>query len=208
MIPAPSVGINDHQNLAHVLNSCRVARDLRQYNKRYDAVLAVLYEVVKKHLPDTTLSIVDLTSTEYSFPCHIVASDLRPDIIYWDETTKKESLIELTVRYDTLFEGAIRRKEERYQKLLDTFQDAGYTASLVTVEVGSRGIPIPAGFLRLIKSKPWTLQLHTSQPHGISINTGHHWVLQNMVYEKPKADNTLNSLFLTMLYCNPLCNSL
>jgi len=32
---------------------------------------------------------------------------------------------------------------------------------------------------------------------------GHHWVLQNMVYEKPKADNTLNSLFLSMLYCNP-----
>ena len=105
--------------------------------------------MVTEHLPHTTSSIVDLTSIEYSFPCHIVATDLRPDIIYWDETTKKVSLTELTVCYDTLFEGVIKRKEERYQKLLDTFQDAGYTESLVTVEVGSRGIPNPAGFLKL-----------------------------------------------------------
>ena len=76
-------------------------------------------------------------------PCQIVATDLRPDIIYWDETTKKVSLIELTVCYDTLFEGAIKRKEERYQELLDTFQDAGYPASLVTVEVGHEEYPIP-----------------------------------------------------------------
>ena len=69
--------------------------------------------------------------------------------MYWDETTKKVSLIELTVCYDTLFEGAIKQKEERYQKLLDTLQDAGYTVSPVTVEVGSRGIPNPTGFLRL-----------------------------------------------------------
>ena len=70
---------------------------------RLNAVLALLYEVVKEHLPDTTSSTVDLISSEYSFPCHIV--DLRPDIIYWDETTKKVSLIELTVCFDTLFEG-------------------------------------------------------------------------------------------------------
>ena len=152
---------DDHQNLVHVLNSCRVARDLRRYNERHDAVLALLYEVVKEHLPDTTSSTVDLISSEYSLPCHIVATDLRPDIIYWDETTKKVSLIELTVWFDslfegvphwtnsTLFEGVIKRKEDRYQELLDTFQDAGYTASLVTVEVGSRGIPNPTGFLKL-----------------------------------------------------------
>ena len=112
-------------------------------------MLALLYEVVKEHLPDTTSSTVDLISSEYSFPCHIVATDLRPDIIYWDETTKKVSLIELTVCFDTLFEGAIKRKEDRYQELLDTIQDAGYTASLVTIEVGSRGIPNPTGFLKL-----------------------------------------------------------
>ena len=61
---------------------------MRPYNERHDTVLTVLNEVVTEHLPDTTSSIVDLTSTEYSFPCHIVATDLRPDIIYWDETTK------------------------------------------------------------------------------------------------------------------------
>ena len=128
---------DDRQNLVHVLNSCRVARDLKPYNERHDAVLALLYEVVKEHLPDTTSSTADLISSDYSFPCHIAATDLRPDIIYWDETAKKVSLIELTVCFDTLFEGAIKRKEDRYQELLDTIQNAGYTASLVTVEVRS-----------------------------------------------------------------------
>ena len=114
-----------------------MARDLRRYNERHDAVLALLYEVVKEHLPDTTSSTVDLISSDYSFPCHNVATDLRPDIIYWDETAKKVSLIELTVCFDTLFEDTIKRKEDRYQELLDTIQDAGYTARLVTVEVRS-----------------------------------------------------------------------
>ena len=66
---------DDHQNLVHVHNSCRVARNLRQYNERHDAVLALLYEAVKEHLPDTTSSTVDLISPDYSFPCHIVATD-------------------------------------------------------------------------------------------------------------------------------------
>jgi len=49
----------------------------KRYNERHDAVLAIPYEVVKEHLPDTTSSIVDLTNTQYSSPCHIVATDLR-----------------------------------------------------------------------------------------------------------------------------------
>ena len=40
-------------------------------------------------------------------------------------------------------------KKRGYQELLDTFQDAGYTASLVTVEVGKQGMPNPTGFLKL-----------------------------------------------------------
>ena len=118
------------------------------YNERHDAVLALLYEVVKEHLPST----VDLISSDYSFPCHIVATDWDQTSCR-DETANKVSLIELTVCFDTLFEGAIKRKEDRYQELLDTIQDAGYTESLVTVEVGSRGIPNPTSFLKL-KTNP------------------------------------------------------
>ena len=45
--------------------------------------------------------------------------------------------------------GAIKQKEESYLELLETFQNAGYTANLVTVEVGSRGVPNPTDFLKL-----------------------------------------------------------
>ena len=50
------------------------------------------------------------------------AQSIPSPATFWDETTKKVSLIELTVCFDTLFEGAIKRKEDRYQELLDTIQ--------------------------------------------------------------------------------------
>jgi len=45
--------LKDSQNLVHVLNSCQVARDLRRYNARHDAVLGCLYDVIRDHLPAT-----------------------------------------------------------------------------------------------------------------------------------------------------------
>ena len=142
MTPATSVGMTT------IWSMSSTPAGWQGYNERHDAVLALLYEVVKEHLPDTTSSTVDLISSDYSFPCHIVATDWDQTSCR-DETANKVSLIELTVCFDTLFEGAIKRKEDRYQELLDTIQDAGYTASLVTVEVGSRGIPNPTSFLKL-----------------------------------------------------------
>ena len=36
---------------------------------------------------------------------------------------------------------------------------------------------------------------------------GHSWVPQHMVHKKPKAENTLNSLFcLAVLFCTSFCN--
>ena len=49
----------DSQNLVHVLNSCKVALELRRYNKRHDAVLQVIAEVVKEAIPTTASISVD-----------------------------------------------------------------------------------------------------------------------------------------------------
>ena len=40
-------------------------------------------------------------------------------------------------------------KEDRYHDLIDEMRKAGYTSTLITVEVGSRGLPNMSGFQRL-----------------------------------------------------------
>ena len=90
----------DSQNLVHVLNSCKVALELGRYNKRHDAVLQVIADVVKEAIPTTASISVDLDN-QYKFPSHITNTDLRPDIVWWDDDAKTVTLLELTVPYDT-----------------------------------------------------------------------------------------------------------
>ena len=142
--------LEDSQNLVHVLNSCRVARDLRRYNDRHDSVLAPIYQCIREHLPHTASVSADLGS-DYTFPHHIVATDLRPDIIMWDDSTMEVCMVELSVCFDSLFHDAAQRKESRYCELLASFTQSGCRAELITLEVGSRGLPHMAGFLKLGK---------------------------------------------------------
>lgn len=53
----------------------------------------------------------------------------------WDEKQKRVWYVELTVCYETCFQAAADRKEERY---LDR---VGYRTQVITVEIGSRGLP-------------------------------------------------------------------
>ncbi len=139
----------DSQNLVHVLNSCPVALDLWRYNQRHDLVLETLYSSIQEHLPETSSSSVDLSNTSYRFPCHIEPTDTRPDIVCWNDSAKEAHLVELTVCFDTLYEQACRRKEERYHDLAEAMRAEGYKTDLITVEVGARGMLNLAGFLKL-----------------------------------------------------------
>ena len=65
----------DEQNLIHVLNNCQTALNLRRYNNRHDHVLSTIASTIKKHLPSTVSMTTDL-SEGYSFPSHIVQTDL------------------------------------------------------------------------------------------------------------------------------------
>ena len=51
--------LEDTQNLVHVLNSCCIARGLRRYNQRHNAVVHSIFEVIKQHLPATASVFVD-----------------------------------------------------------------------------------------------------------------------------------------------------
>jgi len=137
----------ERQSLLHVLNNCSVARDLRRYNHRHDAVLQEIVNFVKLKLPPATNLTADIN--EYAFPTHIVSTDLRPDIVWWDDQQKSLMLIELTISYETNFDDAAERKEVKYEELITGARTSGYDAELITLEVGSRGVINPAGFKHL-----------------------------------------------------------
>ena len=56
---------------------------------------------------------------------------------------------EETIPFDTLLEDAARRKQAKYQDLVASVQESGYTVTLVTVEVGARGVPNIKAFSKL-----------------------------------------------------------
>ena len=86
---------------------------------------------------------------QYSFPQHIVATDLRPDVVWWNDTARKLCLLELTVCFETSFEEAAQRKKIKYADIVEQARLSHYTTKLITVEVGSRGIVNMDGFQQL-----------------------------------------------------------
>ena len=134
------------QNLIHVLNMCRVARDLRRFNNRHDLVLEKIHSAVKKNLPQSAGVTADIDG-DYEFPSHIVTTDLRPNIVWWDDSKKTIYLL----CFDTLFSEAASRKMEKYKDLMENLHSSAYKPTFLTIEVGSRGLPNTKGFLELKK---------------------------------------------------------
>ena len=143
----PLCGSN--QSLLHVLNNCSVARDARRYNTRHDAVLSVIAAVVKPNIPQTSTLTVDIGDS-YSFPLHIVDTDLRPDLVWWDERHRYLHMVELTVCFESNFVEAAERKSAKYMDLVEQSHTKGYETSLLTLQVGSRGVPDLPGFAKIL----------------------------------------------------------
>ena len=140
-----------NQTLLHVLNNCSYARDCRRYNKRHDAVLQEIVSTIRSKLPSSTELTTDI-GTDYSFPLHIATTDLRPDVVWWDDAHKSLCLVELTVCFESNFEKAEQRKTVKYLDLVEQTKKSGYQATLLTLEVGSRGVPYYHSFAMLAKS--------------------------------------------------------
>ena len=128
------------QTLIHILNACPVALNQRRYNVRHDSVLASLAKMVEKHPPTTASMSADLPGV-FNFPLHVAPTSLRPDIVLWDDTQRWIYLVELTICFETSFEDAVKRKEDRYFELVSEAVKAGYSAETITVEIGYRGLP-------------------------------------------------------------------
>ena len=92
---------NHNQSLLHVLNNCTLARHHRRYNIRHDAVLQEIAVAIRLYIPTTSVLTADI-GEGYAFPLHIVPSDLRPDIVWWDENSRMLCLAELTVCFESI----------------------------------------------------------------------------------------------------------
>ena len=136
---------HQNQSLLHVLNNCAVARDARRYNSRHDAVLAEIATAVSSTIPITSRLTADIGDT-YTFPLHIVPTDLRPDLVWWDDKHRSLTMAELTVCFETNFEEAVLRKKSKYTDLVEQATARGYKTTLITLQVGSRGAPHLPGF--------------------------------------------------------------
>ena len=109
---------HENQSLLHILNNCSVARDARRYNLRHDSILKTLASTIKQAIPTTSTLTAD-TNDSYSFPLHITATDLRPDLVWWDDTHRSLNMAELTVCFETNFEEVARRKSAKYDHLMN-----------------------------------------------------------------------------------------
>ena len=138
----------EHQSLAHVLNSCQKALNLGRYTTRHDEVLKIIHDFIGNHLPSGFQMTVDLPGHVYSFPQTIALTDQRPDIVLWSPTSIV--LIELTVPFETNISGAVERKMDRYRELRESCSRSHH-ASIVTLEVGSRGFLATDSFQQLYK---------------------------------------------------------
>ena len=128
------------QTLSHILNNCQKALNLRRYTIRHDAVLQVIHQSIRDHLPDQYSCTVDLPEHGYHFPVHIHPNNgLRPDIVLWSTVLRHVCIIELTVCYESNVNDARQRKTMKYTELVQSIKSAGYRCDLYPIQVGSRG---------------------------------------------------------------------
>ena len=60
-------------------------------------VLKVIVDAVQMHLSTPNTSITADLGDNYLFPTHIVPTDLRPDIVWWNDVEKTVVLVELMI---------------------------------------------------------------------------------------------------------------
>ena len=167
-----------------MLNACTVALNWRRYNTRHDAVLAELSKTISQSLPQGTSVITDL-GPDYSFPLHLATTDLRPGMVWWNDNTKTATLLELTIPFDTILDDAAKRKEAKYLDLVSSIKEAGFTTTLLTVEMGSRGLPNVNGWRKLQRviglSNRATKDLMTETAKLVIVGSYRIWCARNQI---------------------------
>ena len=82
---------------------------------------------------------MDTEESKLVFPPEIYGTPQRPDIVIWSKQTKTVLIMELTCPAEEGIEAAKIRKEARYFGLKCASIDRGWSAEILTIEVGVRG---------------------------------------------------------------------
>jgi len=108
--------VADTHTCAELLQSC-----LRRYNQCHDLVLGERADAITQKLPRLAGFPVDLKDN-YSFPLHTASTDLRPDIVWWEDNPKKLRLVELAVPLRR--DSKIRQREKKKNPAMKTWSTA------------------------------------------------------------------------------------
>ena len=122
------------KTLHHVLNNCQTSLNQDLYTWRHNNVLKVLFEAIAQNLESNWKVNADLescSSDNGTIPSDILITTLRPDMCATNIQEKKINLIELTISWDSSYEQAKTRKEERYTPLIAELAELGWQANLI-----------------------------------------------------------------------------
>jgi hypothetical protein len=84
--------------------------------------------------------LVDFKDDKMVFPPSICPTQLRPDAVIWSALSRTVILLELTCPAEEGIHAAQIRKEDRYDNLMAEITDQKWTPTLLTLEVGARGL--------------------------------------------------------------------
>ena len=71
----------------------------------------------------------------YTFPPYITHTDLRPDLVLWNNKQKTVCLIELTICYETRFKEAHTLKKNKYAEVIEVIQATEFIPDLILLTV-------------------------------------------------------------------------
>ena len=77
----------------------------------------------------------------YNFSLYIIPTDLRADFLWWKNEGRPLYLAEPTVCFEMNFEEAVQRKGAKCRDLVEQDIHNNYSATLLTIQMGSRGVP-------------------------------------------------------------------
>ena len=99
------------------------------------------------------------TADAYMFPLAAAATERRPDIVLWSESTKQLVMLELTVPNETRVVESMRLKQTRYKELAEECSRT-FATTVLTAEVGTRGFVASRTQQTLQRLGIWTRKLH------------------------------------------------
>jgi hypothetical protein len=95
--------------------------------------------------------LVDYDHKKIVFPPNICSTSERPDVVIWSRMSRKVILLELTCCAEEGVKAAQLRKQVRYHELVENINSSKWDATLLTIEVGARGLVGNGTFKAFVK---------------------------------------------------------